>query len=83
MIDIQDLGHGYADGHQAIDGVHLRVSAGELVSIVGPSGCGKSTLLRCVAGLLKPTRVGCSTTAPPWTGSRTTSRSSSRSTAAR
>jgi NitT/TauT family transport system ATP-binding protein len=33
----------------------MRVTDGELVTIVGPSGCGKSTLLRCAAGLLPPT----------------------------
>lgn len=55
MLEIQDLTHRYADGHIAVRDVNLRVSGGELVSIVGPSGCGKSTLLRCIAGLQRPT----------------------------
>ena len=35
----------------ALDGVNIRVSEGEFVSIMGPSGCGKSTLLH-VLGLI-------------------------------
>jgi len=39
----------------ALDDLHLRIEAGEFVTLVGPSGCGKSTVLKLVSGLLEAT----------------------------
>ncbi len=38
----------------AVEGLHLQLKPGELVSLLGPSGCGKTTTLRLVAGFLRP-----------------------------
>lgn len=39
---------------RALDGIDLKVAAGELFFLLGASGCGKTTLLRCIAGLENP-----------------------------
>lgn len=40
----------------ALDGVSLRVEAGEFAVVWGPSGCGKTTLLLAAGALLAPDR---------------------------
>ncbi|MFZ5451155.1 MAG: ABC transporter ATP-binding protein [Thermodesulfobacteriota bacterium] len=37
---------------QALRGIDLQVSPGELLMLVGPSGCGKTTLISVIAGIL-------------------------------
>ena len=43
---------------EAVKGLSLDISRGEVVCIVGASGCGKSTLLNMVGGFIQPTSGG-------------------------
>ena len=38
----------------ALNGIHLEIKKGELVTLIGPSGCGKSTLLRLLNRMIEP-----------------------------
>jgi len=38
-------------GRSVVEGVSLRIAAGQVTCLLGPSGCGKSTTLRLIAGV--------------------------------
>jgi putative ABC transport system ATP-binding protein len=57
-IEIQNLTRIYRRGQQqvrALDGVDLRIEAGQFIALKGRSGSGKTTLLNCLSGLDQPT----------------------------
>ena len=54
VLEVDRIGKRFANGHEALRHVSLRLRGSETVAVMGPSGCGKSTLLRLVAGLDAP-----------------------------
>jgi len=55
LIEVEQLGHRYASGRQALTDVTLSIRAGEFVAIIGQNGSGKTTLVQHLIGLLAPT----------------------------
>jgi branched-chain amino acid transport system ATP-binding protein len=53
MLDVRDLSVFYGDA-QALDGVSLSISAGEIVAIIGANGAGKTSLIHTLGGVLAP-----------------------------
>lgn len=53
-VEFEDFSFSYDGRTPVLQGVNLRIDAGQSVGIVGPSGCGKSTLAKCIVGLFTP-----------------------------
>jgi branched-chain amino acid transport system ATP-binding protein len=51
LLQIRALDAHYGD-FQALFGVSMRVTEGEVVAVIGANGAGKSTLLKCIAGAM-------------------------------
>ncbi|MFP4073113.1 MAG: energy-coupling factor ABC transporter ATP-binding protein, partial [Actinomycetota bacterium] len=53
-VVVENLEFAYPDGRVALDGIDLRVEAGERVAILGPNGAGKTTLALHLNGIHDP-----------------------------
>ncbi|HEX7127386.1 MAG TPA: ABC transporter ATP-binding protein [Thermodesulfobacteriota bacterium] len=56
LLEVEDVRAGYGSG-DILQGVTLRIEAGETVAVVGRNGVGKTTLMRTLIGIL-PARTG-------------------------
>ena len=55
MIELKEVTKEYSKGIAALNGISLKIEAGEFVFIVGDSGSGKSTLIKLIMKELDPT----------------------------
>jgi ABC-2 type transport system ATP-binding protein len=53
-LDVQNVCFRYANGHEAVAGIDLKLGPG-ILGLLGPNGAGKSTLMRILATLSRPT----------------------------
>lgn len=53
MIEFDQVNRSYGD-KLAVEGLNLRVAAGELFSLLGHNGAGKTTTIKLLVGLLRP-----------------------------
>ncbi len=54
LLETRDLVKTFGSFH-AVNGLNIRVEAGEMVGLVGPDGAGKTTSIRMLCGALSPT----------------------------
>ena len=58
MIEVRNLVKTYTDGSlkvEALKGIDMKISKGEIFGVIGLSGAGKSSLVRCISSIERPT----------------------------
>jgi ABC-2 type transport system ATP-binding protein len=55
MIETKDLTKKFGD-FLAVDGITLKVKAGQVLALLGPNGAGKTTTVRMLTSVLRPSR---------------------------
>ncbi len=54
IVSVTDLTKTYDGGFQALKGVSLDISEGEILALLGPNGAGKTTLISAICGMITP-----------------------------
>ncbi|QUY41288.1 ABC transporter ATP-binding protein [Acaryochloris marina] len=54
LLQVENVFAGYVPGLDILQGINLKLFAGEIIAIIGPNGAGKSTLAKAICGLLSP-----------------------------
>lgn len=55
IIEVAGLTKRYASGFEALKGVDLTISEGEIFALLGPNGAGKTTMISIICGIARPT----------------------------
>ena len=55
IVSVKDLRKSYASGFEALAGVSLDITEGEILALLGPNGAGKTTLISTICGITVPT----------------------------
>ena len=53
LLDVRDIRKSYG-AIRAVDGVTMRVAAGEILGVIGPNGSGKTTMFNAILGQVRP-----------------------------
>jgi manganese/iron transport system ATP-binding protein len=54
LLNVEDLGVIYPNGHLALERVNLKLFSGSICALVGMNGAGKSTLFKAIMNFVKP-----------------------------